>query len=86
VIQPSAITKISKITIGIAIQSKIARHAPDSDRPPRSSHAKQIAHTDVPPSVSTQQSPHTGLPHRAHGPAAVAPHRTHRSTPPPLLP
>lgn len=35
--------------------------SPLSDRPRRSSQARQIAYTFRPPSVSTQQSPQTGL-------------------------
>lgn len=44
--------------------------APRIDRPPRPSHAMQMAHTLTPPSVRVQQSAHTGRRHEAHGPTA----------------
>ena len=71
--------------IGSAIQPITIAQPRRSDRPPRSSHAKQIAQTFMPPSVSTQQSPQTGAWQRVHGPAASAPQRTQRATgsPPP---
>lgn len=68
---------------GTASHRRNPPQPPRSDLPLLSSHARQNAYTLSPPSVSTQQSPHTGSPQLAHGPAASAPHRTHRATPPP---
>ncbi len=45
-------------------------HAPPSERPFLRSHSRQIAQVRTPPSVSVQQSPHTGRAHDAHGPTA----------------
>jgi hypothetical protein len=48
-------------------------YAAVSDLPPRFTHARHTANVVTPPSVSSQQSPHVGRRHRAHGPAAIAP-------------
>ena len=81
--RPSSTTSKARPTIGPTIQPMTRSQLRRSDRPPRLSQAKQIAQTRAPPSVSTQQSPHTGSRQRAHGPAAVAPQRAHRAGPPP---
>jgi hypothetical protein len=43
---------------------------------------RQSAKVVAPPSVSSQQSPHTSARQRAHGPAALAPHSRHRAVGP----
>jgi hypothetical protein len=66
--------------IGFSNQPSTTRQPELSELPPRRSHVRQIANVVVPPVVSTQQSPHTGLRQRAHGPAATAPHEAQRAS------
>jgi hypothetical protein len=63
----------------IASQPSIPRHAGASVAPPRATHRVHTANVVAPPSVSSQQSPHTGLRQRAHGPTAVHPQIAQRA-------
>src|SRR5687768_17628806 len=63
-----------------ASQPSKPSHAGASDAPPRFTHDRQIANVVAPPSVSSQQSPHTGALQRAHGPTAVRSHSLQRAT------
>src|SRR5687768_13943625 len=65
-----------------ASQPSKPSHAGASDEPPRLTHVRQIANVVAPPSVSSQQSPHTGARQRAHGPTAVFSQSLQRATGP----
>jgi hypothetical protein len=51
-------------------QATRPNHAVVNEAPPRFTHPKQTANVVAPPVLSSQQSPHTALRQRAHGPAA----------------
>lgn len=53
-----------------------------SDVPPSFAQRRQTANVFAPPSVSSQQSPHTGRRQRAHGPTAVTPQCEQRASGP----
>ena len=69
-------------TMITASQPRSPSHAGANDAPPRFTQDRQIANVVAPPSVSSQQSPHTGARHRAHGPTAVRSHNLQRATGP----
>jgi hypothetical protein len=62
------------------IHNSSPRYAGASERPSCFTQVRQIAKVVAPPAVSSQQSPHTGVPQRAHGPAAVLPHNRQRAS------
>jgi hypothetical protein len=64
------------------IRSSRPIHAGDSDAPPARTHLLHTANVVAPPSVSSQQSPHTSERQRAHGLTAMAPHSLQRATEP----
>lgn len=75
----SAAPIAARIRIPPPSHSSRSRYGPVSDLPPRFTHARHTANVVAPPSVSSQQSPHVGRRHRAHGPTAVAPQCEHRA-------
>ncbi len=74
-------TSASPATI-TASQPSSPRHAGVSELPPRRTQRVQSAKGVAPPSLSSQQSPHTGARHRAQGPTAVLPQITQRADEP----
>jgi len=69
--------------MGPANQPRTVSQPVRSERPPWRSQARQIAQGVAVPSVSTQQSPHTGWWQRAHGPTASTPQCLQRAVAPP---